>query len=86
MLDRDGSCKAFCGQKMLCSETEDTIVAVLVCTIDKNLPLKRFSIVERTQNLRFLGKSVMDIYSSFHKAQIYMSSSDKGQNLEQMKQ
>jgi hypothetical protein len=48
MLDRDGSCKAFCGEKVICSETEETIVAVLVCRINRNLPLKRLSIIERT--------------------------------------
>jgi len=40
MLDRDGSCKVFCGQKVICSETEETNVAVLVCRINKNLSLK----------------------------------------------
>ena len=65
MLDRDGCCKAFCGQTVIYSETEETIVAILVCRINRNLPLKRLSIVERTQNLRFLGKSVMDSYLFF---------------------
>jgi hypothetical protein len=64
MLDRDGSCKAFCGHIVICSETK-TIVAVLVCRINRNLPLKRLSIVERTQNLRFQGKSVTDSYLFF---------------------
>jgi hypothetical protein len=57
--------KLFYGKKMICSETEETVVAVLVCRINRNLPLKRLSIVERTQNLRFLGKSVMDSYLFF---------------------
>jgi hypothetical protein len=65
MLDRDGSCKAFCGQKVIGFETEETIVAVLVCRINRNLPFKRLSIVERTQNLRFHGKSVTDSYLFF---------------------